>query len=747
LVWLLGSALTVVGTADALSAGRHKDSSSARHKEPSSAASRKDSSSGESHKDRSGRESASSRHKKDSKAAAVERHKHVIAQPAGEAAPLPPELVALKQAIELGRQGKGKDAAALAASSGDLAAAKIVEWAQLRHGDGGVGFDRYAAFIRGNPDWPVMRIRRRAEARLWQEQRDGASVRRFVGNEPASALGRLALARVEMAEGNRASAESRVRSVWQSEPLTAETETAVLAAFPGVLTRGDHVARMDKRIGAKDFGAATRAAKHVDDDHVAIVKACSAAEAKSSKGGSLDGIPAGAREDLGYTLCRLHWLLRNDSPGANVKGHIVTPKSDFATAVKLTLAASPEDLRRQDTDEWWRERRTLARKLLDIGDAANAYEVVRTAATPANPYYRAEFHHMAGWIALRFLHDPAKAQKHFARADEGITDPVPVARAAYWRGRAAEAAGQLDEMRAQYQAAASYPVAYYGQLARARLGLNDVAELRSPPEPADAKTSEALRAASVLYRIGEGELAMAFVTDLAEESSDPSVVAGVGTLTARYNDAQAMLLVGKAALARGMPMDHYAYPDIGVPSFSPVGSAIDRCVVYSIVRTESGFDQHDMSAAKAVGLMQVTPGAGRDTAKRFGVSYDWNRLVSDPVYNTQMGAAEISALLKDYRGSYVLTFAGYNAGRGRVEQWIAQHGDPRDPKVDAVDWVERIPFSETRNYVQRVMENLQVYRARFGANVATLEPNLHRTATVDEHRSTPARVELFRSTR
>jgi soluble lytic murein transglycosylase len=756
LVWLIGSALTVVGAADALSAGHHKDSSSARHKESSSTASNKDSSSSESHKDRSGHKSPSSRHKKESKVAAVQRHRHAIKQPAEDAAPLPPELIALKQATELVQRGKANDATALAASIGDPAAAKIIEWAQLRHADSGAGFDRYAAFIRANPDWPVMRIRRRAEARLWQERRNGASVRRFLGNEPTSALGRLALARVEMAEGDRASAASRVRQVWQSEPLTAETEAAVLAAFPDVLTRADHVARMDKRIGAKEFDAATRAAHRVGEDHVALVKACGAAEGKSSKGGSLlDGVRAGAREDLGYTLCRLHWLLRNDSPGSNVKGRIVTPKSDFETAVKLTLAASPEDLRRQDTDEWWRERRTLARKLLDVGDAANAYEVVRTAAPPSNPYYRAEFHHMAGWIALRFLHDPAKAQKHFARADEGITDPVPVARAAYWRGRAAEAAGQLDEMRAQYQAAASYPVAYYGQLARARLGLNDVAELRSPPEPADAKTSEALRAASVLYRIGEGELAMAFVTDLAEESSDPNVIAGVGKLTARYNDAQAMLLVGKAALARGMPMDHYAYPDIGVPSFSPVGSAIDRCVVYSIVRTESGFDQHDMSAAKAVGLMQVTPGAGRDTAKRFGVSYDWNRLVSDPVYNTQMGAAEISALLKDYRGSYVLTFAGYNAGRGRVEQWIAQHGDPRDPKVDAVDWVERIPFSETRNYVQRVMENLQVYRARFGASTATLEPNLHRTATVelraksatDEQRSVPPRAELFRSQR
>jgi soluble lytic murein transglycosylase len=150
--------------------------------------------------------------------------------------------------------------------------------------------------------------------------------------------------------------------------------------------------------------------------------------------------------------------------------------------------------------------------------------------------------------------------------------------------------------------------------------------------------------------------------------------------------------------------------------YTAVGSKLDRCIVYAIVRTESGFDQGDMSSAKAVGLTQVTPGAGRDTAKRFGVAYDWNRLVSNPIYNTQMGAAEVSALLKDYRGSFILTFAGYNAGRGRVQQWVAQHGDPRDSKVDAVDWVERIPFAETPNYVDR---------KRFGDVTATIEPNLH----------------------
>jgi soluble lytic murein transglycosylase len=255
---------------------------------------------------------------------------------------------------------------------------------------------------------------------------------------------------------------------------------------------------------------------------------------------------------------------------------------------------------------------------------------------------------------------------------------------------------------------------------------------RPAPESADADSSELLRAATILYEIGEGDLALSFLSDLAAEGSDPAVISGLGKLAQRYKDAQAMLLVGTTALGRGLAMDLYAFPDIGVPNYSPVGLPLDRCMVYAIVRTESGFDQADRSAAKAVGLMQVTPEAGRDTAKRFGITYDWHRLMSDPVYNTQMGAAEISGLLKDYRGSLILTFAGYNAGRGRVQQWVAQHGDPRDPKVDAVDWIERIPFSETRNYVQRVMENLQIYRERFGETTPTVELNLHRAAIVEQ---------------
>jgi peptidoglycan lytic transglycosylase len=738
LAWLLASALVAFATADALAA---------RHKGASSAASPKAGASTTSSKPASAprKKAAAAAHKKrkaQHEKLETKRPGHVIsAAAAGETpAPLPPDLASAKQAFDLIRKGNTKDAAALAASLSDPVVAKLVEWARLRHPDRETGFDRYADFVSANPDWPsVPLLRRRAEARLWQDQRDADTVRRFVGEKPASPVGRLALARVSMRAGDRDAAAAEVRAVWQSAPLSAELEAAVLAAFPDVLTRADHVARMDRRIGAKDFGAAMRAAKRVGDDRVAIVKACSAAMTKSAKGGGLlNAVPAEARGDLGYALCRIIWLLRNDTPGSNIRGRVVTPKEDLAAAAKLALAGTSEDLRRQDTDEWWRARRALARKLIDIGDAATAYKVVHAAAPPANPYYEADVHFMAGWIALRFLNDPTTAREHFAQVDQGKTDPVTLSRAAYWRGRAAEASGDLDDMQAQYQSAARYGTTYYGQLARVRLGFADLAVSRPAPEPVDESSNELLRAASMLYQMRERDLALSFLTDLAAESSDPAVISGLGKLAARYNDAQAMLVVGKTALGRGFPMDHYAFPDIGVPNYKPVASPLDRCIVYAIVRTESGFDQADRSAAKAVGLMQVTPGAGRDTAKRFGVAYNWDRLVSDPVYNTQLGAGEVSALLKDYRGSLILTFAGYNAGRGRVQQWMAQHGDPRDSKVDAVDWVERIPFSETRNYVQRVMENLQVYRQRFGENTATLEANLHRAVRSGEPASPAA---------
>jgi soluble lytic murein transglycosylase len=630
---------------------------------------------------------------------------------------LPPDLAAIRQAIESVRQDDiGSETVKLTASIRDPVARKLVEWALLRQADSEPGLERYVAFIHDNPDWPSMALfHRDAEAKLWQDRRDAATVRAFFATEkPTSPLGKLALARALSNTGDRAGAAGEVRAVWRSAPLFPATETAVLNAFADELTRADDVVRMDRRIGAKDFEAAMRVAKRLGDDQVAIVKACVAAEADAANAGALlNAVPAQARGDLGYTLCQIHSLVQQD---------------DLAPAVKLVLAASREELQNQDTDEWWRELRKLARKLIDHNDAAMAYPVVQAAALPARPNYRAEFHFMAGWIALRFLDDPITALAHFAHVDDGSADPIVRARAAYWRARAAEAIGNTKEMRVQYEAAARYPTAYYGQLAGARLGLPPAAFSPAPSPAMDGVGLELVHAAHILYRIDERDLALSFMTDLAKQSTDVAVLAALGQFAAQqYNDAHAMLVIGETALARGLPMERYAFPDFGVPPYKPI--QLDRGLVYSIVRTESAFDQHDRSKANAVGLMQVTPEGGRDTAKQFRIGYDWNRLVSDPVYNTQMGAVELSGLLKGYRGSYIMAFAAYNAGAGRVEQWVAEHGDPRDPKIDPVDWVERIPLAETRNYVERVIENLQVYRTQFGATATTVELNLQSPLT------------------
>ncbi|MFB6463255.1 transglycosylase SLT domain-containing protein [Bradyrhizobium tunisiense] len=617
--------------------------------------------------------------------------------------PLTGDLAALKDAIDLTRKGKTDDASAARERITDPAGRKLADWFMLRHSDSTANFKRYAAFLEANPDWPSRALlRRRAEARLWQEKADAATVHKFTMDQPTSAKGKFALARVLLAEGDADRAARLVREAWRADELSERSEEDSYEAFRDLLTADDHRARMDKRLGAKDYLGARRAAKRLGEDALAIVKACAAVTGKSSKAKDyLEDVPTEARRDLGYVLCRAQWHLQNDR---------------IDDAAEVILAAQPDTMAAQDTDAWWRERRMLARKLLDQGKSRTAYDVVRTAAVPEKEVYRVDYHFMCGWIALRFLDDPQAALVHFAAIDEGSANPIALSRAHYWRGRAAEAMGATADARMSYRAASRYSTAYYGQLARAKLGLDRI-ELRAPsPVLASADTppaDERVRAADMLYDIGERDMVFYYAQDFAKESTDVAALEALGELAGRRNDARVMLEVGKSALARGLALDHYAFPTIGIPEHQQVAPAIETSVIYSVARTESSFEQRDKSHANAVGLMQVTPEAGRDTARRFGLTYDWGKMVSDPVYNTQMGAAELSALFSEYRGNQIMTFAGYNAGRGRVREWVQARGDPRDPRVDPVDWVERIPLSETRNYVQRVIENVLVYRARF----------------------------------
>ncbi|MBR1120437.1 lytic transglycosylase domain-containing protein [Bradyrhizobium lablabi] len=621
--------------------------------------------------------------------------------------PLTGDLAAVKNAIDLARRGKTDDATDAMKAIADPAGQKLAEWFLLRHSETQARFGRYAAFLKNNPDWPSNALlRRRAEARLWQEKADAATIKAFFADKaPLTAKGRFALARVLLAEGDRLGAAREVKAAWRAEELGEATEEMAYEEFRDLLAREDHRARMDKRIGAKEISAAMRAAKRLGEDDVAIVKACAAVKGDADTAlGKLNDVPESARGDLGYVLCRVKWAMKKDK---------------IVEAAKMIIAAAPETMAQQDTDEWWRDRRTISRKLLDMGEFQMAYDVVKDAATPGLEAYRADYAFMPGWIALRYLNDPATAKKYFADIDKGLFNPITLARANYWRARAAEAAGDAAAARAFYEASAKYHTAYYGQMSRKKLGLEAVEVRMQQPEAVMAASSdERVRAAEMLYAVGEKDMVKAFAHDLGEECQNEAVIAAVGEVTYRREDAAAMLQLGKNALGRGLAADHYAFPIVGIPAHTQHEPAIEHGMIYSVARTESAFDQRDHSHADAVGLMQVTPEAGKDTARRFGFKYDWERLRKDPVYNTQVGAAELSALISEYKGSQIMTFAGYNAGRGRVRDWIKLRGDPRDPNVDPVDWVERIPFSETRNYVQRVMENLAVYRERFGTGTS-----------------------------
>jgi soluble lytic murein transglycosylase len=628
---------------------------------------------------------------------------------------------ALENVAELVRKRRPDDATQAEAAISDPVAKKLAEWIVLRSEDNNASVERYAAFIAANPSWPSQSfLRRRLEAALWDDHRDDAIVWSWFANEsPISAKGKFALARVMIGRGERANAERLVRDAWRNDSMSEDTENTALDLFGALLTPGDQKARMDLMLyGTDQEAAALRAAKRLGSGEVALAKARMASNHKSSNARALlEEVPRELRGDAGYIFSKIQLLRREEK---------------FAEAAELMMSAPRDPGRLYNVDEWWIERRLLARKMLDVNEIRTAYLIARDAALPARDIYKTEQEFTAGWIALRFLNDPATATQHFARIGVGSVNPTALARAGYWQGRAAEAAGRSQEARAAYAAAAEQSTSYYGQLARAKLGLPQI-ELNGVPAARGRgiERLEIVRAVQLLYALDERELAIPILGDMGD-NGDPDALVGLGELAARNGDARGMLLLGKAALNRGLPFDFYAYPVNGIPPFRSIGPDVEQSVIFAIARQESAFNPAVVSPAQAYGLMQVTPDAGRYVCKKYGANFDLGRMKSDPVYNAALGAAELGGLLEDYRGSYIMTFAAYNAGRGSVKKWIERYGDPRDPKVDAVDWVEQIPFSETRNYVQRIMENLQVYRARFGGGTRLqIEADLHRGANVE----------------
>jgi soluble lytic murein transglycosylase len=595
------------------------------------------------------------------------------------------------------------DAAALTLQS--TLAATAARWAALRLHPREAGFRRITGFLAEHPDWPAADwLRRRAEESLVAERQSDKTVKAwFAAAKPLGASGKFALARVLAREGDFVSASALARDAWREDDLNEGMESVFRKEFGDFLTAEDHKYRADRLLYGDKNGAALRAAELAGKDVVLLARARAAANHQAGGDKLFATVPATLQNDPGLLHARVH-MLRH---------------AEKITEAAALLRAAPRELERViDGDAWWTERRLVARRLLDLGDAANAYVIcAQHGARTTSNKVEAEFH--AGWIALRFLNDPVKAERHFALLAQAAETPIQKSRALYWRGRAAEAYRTPDDdgkARALFEQAAAHSTTFYGQLARAKVGGADQ-PLRAAPTPAqgDAR-DESVRVVELLFATGDKEIAAPLALEAAKRLQSEKHVAALGEVVARQRDAKLSLILGKSASYRGVALDDVAFPAYGVPRFDALPGSASRSIVYAIARQESAFDPRAVSSAGAMGLMQMIPSTARRTAFLSRVGFDLGRMLSEPAFNAQLGAAHLGILLGEYKGAYLLTFAAYNAGGGRVKQWIDAYGDPRRGNVDPVDWVERIPISETRNYVQRVMENFVVYRAKFGDN-------------------------------
>jgi len=606
--------------------------------------------------------------------------------------PVPPAAAAY-------RKGDVAALAALARAASDPDERLALEWASLRV-DPHPTFAVLDAFAKAHPTWPGNGwIRYREEADLLVHPPSVGAISDFFADaQPQSSAGKLAAARALAQKGKVDEAIGMVRELWREGDFDGWTEAAILRDFGPTLIKADHKYRADRLLYAESFAAAMRAATLAGPDEVVLAQARMAASRGPLSLALIKAVPQSLKSDPGFLFARIQDARRSGRA--------------YEAATLLSLAPADRGAL-VNPDRWWSERRMVARELLDLNEPRLAFELCANTVKPTESASQvdAEFH--AGWIALRFLGDAPEAAKRFALAAEAAETPLSIARAAYWRGRAADALGKPDEAKWLYESAASEPIAYYGQLAAQRLGFKRL-PLREPAKVATgAERDESVRAVEALYSDGLDDLANALAWQAAREWRDEAQMAAMAEVVKRHASAATQVQFGKIATLRGYPFDDMAFPATGVPAFLPLAHSADLASVYAVARQESEFVWHAASGAGAKGLMQILPSTAASTAKRAGVAYDPARLIKDPAFNTQLGAAFLGQVMADIGGSPALAFAAYNAGPGRVLQWIAAYGDPRKGKVDPVDWIERIPFEETRDYVQRVSENLAVYRQRF----------------------------------
>ncbi|WP_456389726.1 lytic transglycosylase domain-containing protein [Profundibacter sp.] len=596
-----------------------------------------------------------------------------------------------------------QEATRRAAPAGQLGK-DIVEWHRLRAGMG--TFAQYRRFLADHSDWPgLILLHRKGEASILSATPPEDVISYFEGRSPDSSHGVLQLARAFEARDQAGDAAAGVVMAWRTFALSKSGRNAFLAAYKDLLPP-HHIARLDMLLWRGRFGDARRMYPLVSKDWQALAEARIALRRKAGNVDTLiEAVPKTLQPDPGLAYERFLWRAK---------------KGFSASAIELLLERSKSAEQLGEPERWANRRRSLARQMMRTGDGVTAYRIASSHHLGEGSNF-ADLEWLSGYLALRYLNDPATALAHFQSFRVAVKSPISLGRAGYWEGRAYAAMGDAGSAQTAYAFGAEYQTSFYGLLAAEQAGFSmDAALTGAETFPdwalADFMSSTVLQAALLLHKANKKALAKRFFLQVAE-GQDRVGLGQLADLALSLNEPHIALMIAKQGARRGLVLPRAYYPlhDLAKEEL-PVATEL----ALAIARRESEFNPGVESGVGAKGLMQLMPRTAQSVAEELELDFEVDRLLTDWRYNARLGSTYLARLQDEFGQSPILISVGYNAGPSRARAWITAFGDPRSAGVDVVDWIEHIPFRETRNYVMRVSESLPVYRARLSGKTPPL---------------------------
>jgi soluble lytic murein transglycosylase len=606
----------------------------------------------------------------------------------------------LSRAFDAADKDDWSGAQGLAYQATDPIGRTLIEWRYLVDKNTTASFSEIDQFLRAHPDWPLHdALLSRAEMAMTEDMGPSIIVGWYGSRAPNTGTGKVKLGNALIAMGRTSDGRQMIRSAWLENSLSATEQLSVIRDHGDILTLDRQ--RLEALIWRDDVANAKRQIARVPDDAQRIAEARLTLRSNPTAGLRMANM-------LSASLSNDAGLLFDEAHVQRQRGNTEEAAALFVRAAQVASRAYP--------GKWWSELNLAARQAIEQGRYQSAYMLVsNTGLTSGSDFADAEF--LAGWIALELLKQPSLALPHFRKLEGGVTRPISRARAFYWEGRTYEALGDQALAAQCYTRAAQASDTFYGQLSLAKLSAAPVLHLHDAgidPAPlrADFERRDVIHAIRVLADLGEVSLLRTFALATIEQVPDPRHVALLAEMLTQYGYPEIAVRVAKSAGYNNVLLLAYSHPTIPVPSYTGPGTPPEPPLVLGLIRQETEFDSSAVSHSGAMGIMQLMPASAQRMAALSNLDYRPSSVLYDSQYNMQLGMALMQREVSDWGGSYVLAIASYNAGPGNVRKWIAAHGDPRSPTVDPIDWIELIPFSETRNYVQRVLENTEVYRNR-----------------------------------